>query len=109
MKIQSSDPSTLQFNKSGQNRSSAPGQKQVRSFVNTRLDIGNLKDRVLINKSEGIIKEFSIKENNPENPVVSKKVLDSLSLGMVNFNQKERDTLATILSQKSESVKAKSN
>ena len=82
---------------------------QVRSFVNTRLDLGNYKDRVLINKSEGIIKEFSIKENNPDNPVVSKKVLDSLDMGMINFNQKERDTLAQILSDKAQKAKAKLN
>lgn len=44
--------------------------------------------------------ESVIGDNNPDSPIVSKKILDSLSLGLINFSQEERDCLATILSDK---------
>lgn len=52
-------------------------------------------------KGEG---ENVIGDNNPESPLVSKKILDSLSLGLVNFSQEERDCIATILSDKAKKV-----
>ncbi len=50
---------------------------------------------------------FKISENSPNDPTVSTKVLDSLNMGMINFSQKERDVLATIMSEKANSVKQK--
>ncbi len=44
--------------------------------------------------------ESVIGDNNPDSPIVSKKILDSLSLGLINFSQEERDCLASILSDK---------
>ena len=51
--------------------------------------------------------ENVIKENLPSDPIVAKKILDSLSLGFINFNQDERDTLANILMEKVNSLKNK--
>lgn len=42
-----------------------------------------------------------IKKNSPDDPIVSKKILDSLDLGFINFSQKERDTLAKIMNKQS--------
>ena len=43
----------------------------------------------------------TIGKNQPNDPVVSKKILDSLSLGLINFSQKERDIIAKIMMNKS--------
>lgn len=51
--------------------------------------------------------ENVIKDNDPDNPLVAKKVLDALSLDLINFNQKERDTLANILEGRAHEVRAK--
>lgn len=40
-----------------------------------------------------------IKDNSPDDPIVSKKILDSLDLGFIKFNQKERDALAKIMNK----------
>ena len=45
-----------------------------------------------------------IKKNTPDDPIVAKKILDSLSLGLISFNQDERDTLANILMDKAKSL-----
>lgn len=60
------------------------------------------KDKVEITTKK--IEHFQVQENSPDNPEVSKKVLDSLNMGMINFNQKERDTLATIMANKAQEV-----
>jgi hypothetical protein len=61
------------------------------------------KDKIQINskKNDTLI----VAKNTPSDPTVSTKVLDSLNLGMINFNQKERDTLATIMGDKANAVK----
>lgn len=41
--------------------------------------------------------KVQVESNRPKDPVVAKKVLDSLSTGMISFSQKERDTIASIL------------
>lgn len=46
-----------------------------------------------------------IKQNRPDDPFVSKKVLDSLSLGLIDFSQAERDTLAKIMMKKAAEIK----
>jgi hypothetical protein len=46
----------------------------------------------------------TVKENKPEDPTVSAKVLDSLQSGMIDFNQKQRETIAVILSEKSQNI-----
>jgi hypothetical protein len=51
--------------------------------------------------------ENVIKENLPSDPIVAKKIIDSLSLGFINFKQGERDTLANILMDKVNSLKIK--
>ncbi len=48
-----------------------------------------------------------ISKNDPKDPLVSKKILDSLNLGLINFDQRERDTIAKILVGKSNQVKSK--
>ncbi len=48
--------------------------------------------------------ENVVKENNPDDPIVSKKILDALSLDLISFSQKERDTLASILGDKAKKV-----
>lgn len=52
-------------------------------------------------KGEG---ESVVADNNPDSPLVSKKILDSLNLGLINFSQEERDVIATILSEKAKKV-----
>ena len=48
--------------------------------------------------------ESVVKENDPNDPLVAKKVLDALSLDLINFSQKERNTLASILGGRAEAV-----
>lgn len=52
---------------------------------------------VIIRKSPFV--DSPIKENKPNDPLVSKKILDSLDLGFIEFNQQERDALAKILNK----------
>lgn len=49
--------------------------------------------------------ESVIKQNRPDDPFVSKKVLDSLNLGLIKFSQTERDTLAKIMMKKAAEIK----
>lgn len=51
--------------------------------------------------------DSAIKENRPNDPMVPKKVLDALDIGLINFSQKERDTLADILMGQAEEVRQK--
>lgn len=60
------------------------------------------KDKIQVSIRKN--KTFKVAENNPEDPTVSTKVLDGLSMGMINFSQKERDVLATIMSDKANKV-----
>lgn len=48
---------------------------------------------------------LKVAANNPSDPTVSTKVLDSLNTGMINFTQNQRDALATIMSEKSARVR----
>lgn len=41
-----------------------------------------------------------IKKNDPSDPLVAKKILDSLDMGFINFKQEERDALDSILNKK---------
>jgi hypothetical protein len=50
-------------------------------------------------------REKVIKKNSPDDPLVSKKILDSLDVGMIQFSQKERDTLAKVLGAEAERVR----
>ena len=54
------------------------------------------------------IEKMKIDSNNPDDPTVSTKVLDSLSTGMINFSQEQRDALATILSDRAAQTKMSS-
>jgi len=54
------------------------------------------------------IEKMKIDSNNPDDPTVSTKVLDSLSTGMINFSQEQRDALATILSERAAQTKMSS-
>ncbi|MCK5882078.1 MAG: hypothetical protein KAG61_00195 [Bacteriovoracaceae bacterium] len=49
--------------------------------------------------------ESVIKDNNPDDPIVSKKVLDALSLNLIKFNQREREALSAILGGKAKTVR----
>ena len=40
-----------------------------------------------------------LQRNDPADPLVAKKILDSLSLGFINFSQQERDAIAKILNE----------
>lgn len=51
--------------------------------------------------------ENVIQQNSPTDPLVSKKILDALDLGLVNFEQGERDALASILYEQAEMVRKK--
>ena len=63
----------------------------------------DIEDRVEIRAKK--IERMSVEKNSPDNPRVATKVLDSLSTGMVNFSQDQRDVLATILAERAEKVK----
>ena len=52
---------------------------------------------------------FKISGNNPADPTVSTKVLDSLNMGMVNFTQEQRDTFAKVLASRAEAVASKNS
>lgn len=67
----------------------------------------NLEDKVEISSKKP--EQFRVATNAPNDPTVSTKVLNSLNLGMINFNQQERDTLATIMSEKATQVRQKSD
>ena len=54
------------------------------------------------------VEHYAISKNSPEDPTVSTKVLDSLSTGMIDFSQEQRDVLATIMSEKANKLKSKS-
>lgn len=45
------------------------------------------------------VDNFSVSQNNPKDPTVATKVLDSLSTGVVNFSQSQRDAIAKVLSR----------
>ena len=47
-----------------------------------------------------------IQKNNPENPLVSKKILDALDLGLIDFTQDERDAIAKIMMGRSKRLSA---
>lgn len=49
--------------------------------------------------------ENIVKENNPDDPIVAKKVLDALSLDLIRFSQKEREALSSILGEKAKAVR----
>jgi hypothetical protein len=53
------------------------------------------------------IDHLKVAKNDPNDPTVSTKVLDSLNTGMINFSQKQRDAIATIMSEKSDKVRSK--
>lgn len=46
----------------------------------------------------------AIKKNDPRDPTVATKILDSLDLGIINFSQRERDALAKILMGQAEKI-----
>lgn len=48
--------------------------------------------------------ENVIQKNDPKDPLVAKKILDSLNLGLINFDQRERDGIAAILSGRAQKV-----
>jgi uncharacterized Zn finger protein len=66
-----------------------------------------LEDKVEISSKKP--EQFRVANNSPNDPTVPTKVLDSLNLGMINFNQQERDTLATIMSEKATQVRQKND
>ena len=53
------------------------------------------------------IDHLKVGDNNPDRPLVSTKVLDSLSTDMINFNQKERDVIAEILGKRANDIRNK--
>ena len=58
----------------------------------------NIKES--LDRKDQIEKNFSVLENNdPKDPLVSKRILDSLDIGLIKFNQKERDALARIMNK----------
>jgi hypothetical protein len=46
-----------------------------------------------------------IQKNDPSDPAVSKKILDSLDLGFIDFSQEERDVIAKIMMDKARKLK----
>lgn len=48
-----------------------------------------------------------VKDNHPNDPLVAKKILDSLDLGFINFSQREREAIASILNEKKQDVVAR--
>ena len=89
----------------GVTRNFDPGHKQKRFTKKAANSESSMK------RFEGDVKvdikpreRFSISENNPDNPQVSTKVLDSLNSNMINFSQEERDTIAKILGGRAQKV-----
>lgn len=50
---------------------------------------------------------IKVAKNDPNDPTVSTKVLDSLNTGMINFSQEQRDVLSTIMMEKAQVVRAR--
>lgn len=96
MKIENSK--AQQFLQKYKDKSHPPGDKK---FVRDNLIMPSEN----ITLSKKTTEHFKIKNNSPDDPQVSTKVLDSLNSSMINFSQDQRDTLATILSNRATQVK----
>lgn len=51
------------------------------------------------------IDHLKVGDNNPDRPLVSTKIIDSLNSGMIKFDQKERDVIAKILESRAEGIR----
>ena len=71
--------------------------KEMKSILATGVGL-SVQDQKVVNNI--------LKGNNPSDPLVAKKILDSLDLGFINFNQRERDAIAAILGAKAEAAQA---
>ena len=63
------------------------------------------KDKVEIHFKK--MDHLKVQKNDPTDPMVSAKVLNSLNSKFIDFSQKERDTISTIMQNKAEAVNAK--
>jgi hypothetical protein len=68
---------------------------------------GKVEDKVELQIKK--MDHFKVAKNDPTDPTVSTKVLDSLNSGMINFSQEQRDAIATIMSEKSKNILAQRN
>lgn len=97
MKVQSTEHIQKLYN-SGKKAPVKPAKEEKGEIVATGIGIS------IRHKGES---ENVIQKNSPTDPLVSKKILDALDLGLVTFKQEERDALATILHEQAEMVRKK--
>jgi hypothetical protein len=69
-------------------------KKEIKSNINTPKDSVQLRSQKYEN--------FRISKNDPTDPTVSTKILNSLNSGYVNFDQNHRDVIASILNENRE-------
>lgn len=83
-------------------------RKDVTTSLHSKTDQNNklnLSKDIKLEIRANIIPEYSIQENNPSDPLVSKKILDSLNSGIINFDQDERDHISSILNKKADIIR----
>lgn len=68
-------------------------------------NISSLPDVVVDIKK---LQNISISKNNPQDPTVATKVLDSLNSGIINFSQQQRDAIAKVMARQANLVQKKS-
>jgi hypothetical protein len=89
---------TISIKPRGNQRVQTPKEKMAHA---QRAKKDQTDAKVMLSKQDTV----KVAKNDPNDPTVSTKVLDSLDTGMINFSQEQRDVLSTIMAEKAQLAK----
>lgn len=89
---------TISIKPRGNQRVQTPKEKMAQS---QQAEKNQADAKVKLSRQDTV----KVAKNDPNDPTVSTKVLDSLDTGMINFSQEQRDVLSTIMAEKAQLAK----